>query len=867
MFTARPRPAKGIAPLAGSIAALLFCGHALSASVEIPGNTWSTNPGSGDWNTASNWNPAGVPNSSTATANFFTSSITNVSTSSSVVIGQIIFQPGANSYTINVANSMTVEGTGIVNNSSNTQYFVINGTTGFIPGPADLPRNVVIHHDIFSGGDMSFYGTSTAGTNTVITVQGADGVEGSSGSLHFWETSTAGGATLIATGGILGSSGGKIYFEGNSSGGTAAVQVYGNGFLDISNHAAGSVTIGSLAGNGLVFLGSNNLTVGSNNATTVFSGIIQQDGGEGGGTNGSLTKIGTGTLYLDGKNTYTGPTIVLGGALIVNGSIASQSVFTTQGGTFGGTGVIAGNFYNLGNAEPGDAPGVLIVKGNYTQVHGSSLTIQIGGSAAGQFSALAVQGQANIDGGDLRLQQIGSTPKLKVGDQLALLSAGGGIIGKFDKIYNPIVTGTIVQDNVVSTYNTIYLKAEQGSFGKFARQAGLTPNQQAVAQGLDSAAGDPRAHSLYSYIDYRLLRDLPGDFDKIAPAELTSIFTVGTSIDKIQSLNLQRRTDDIRSGSSGFSAAGFAINGIQMGGGNFSLGPGSAGPSGDDGKESKEVKEVAPAESRWGAFISGTGDWVNVSGNENARGYDITNGGFTFGADYKLTPHFAVGIMAGYVGTSADLVDHDRVWVNGGKIGLYSTAFAGGWYADGAVTGGYSSYDTRRTGLQGEARGDTDGGDLNALFGTGYDLKKGNFTFGPTASFNYTYTGIGGFTEHGSLAPLDIRGEGESIRTAFGMKASYDWKTGGVVIKPELRLAWQHEYGDAAYSLDSSFANGAGSTFTTSGPKLGRDSLLVGAGFAIQLSDRCATFLYYDGELARTNYLSNAVSGGFRIAF
>jgi hypothetical protein len=51
------------------------------------------------------------------------------------------------------------------------------------------------------------------------------------------------------------------------------------------------------------------------------------------------------------------------------------------------------------------------------------------------------------------------------------------------------------------------------------------------------------------------------------------------------------------------------------------------------------------------------------------------------------------------------------------------------------------------------------------------------------------------------------------------------------------------------------------------GPKLGRDSLLLGAGFAIQCSERCSTYFYYDGELARTNYESNAVTGGIRLSF
>ena len=270
----------------------------------------------------------------------------------------------------------------------------------------------------------------------------------------------------------------------------------------------------------------------------------------------------------------------------------------------------------------------------------------------------------------------------------------------------------------------------------------------------------------------------------------------------------------------------------------------------------------------WGAFLSGTGEWVSVGSTDNARGYDLSSGGFTLGVDYKVTPHFALGLMAGYTGSSADLTDHGRVYVNGGKIGIYATTFLDGWYADLAATGGYNSYDTRRSALQGEARGDTDGGEINVLFGTGYDFKKGALTFGPTATFNYTNVATNGYTEHGSLAPLNIHGgEGESLRTAFGFKASYDWKCGGLLVKPEIRAAWQHEYGDAAYALDSSFANGAGNSFLVNGPQLGRDSALLGAGFAIQFNERLSTYFYYDGELGRKNYESNSVTGGLRVTF
>jgi outer membrane autotransporter protein len=259
---------------------------------------------------------------------------------------------------------------------------------------------------------------------------------------------------------------------------------------------------------------------------------------------------------------------------------------------------------------------------------------------------------------------------------------------------------------------------------------------------------------------------------------------------------------------------------------------------------------------------------VNVTGTENARGYDLASGGFTMGIDYKLTDNFAVGLAAGYTGSTVDLSNHGRVWVNGGKLGLYSTIFEGGWYADMAAFGGYNGYDTRRSALEGDARGSSHGGEMDALFGTGYNFKRGHLTFGPTASFNYTYAGVNAFTEHDSLVPLNIHGgNADSLRTAFGFKVSYDWKVGGVIIKPELSAAWQHEFGDTTYMLDSSFANGAVGAFGVTGPRFGRDSALIGAGFSIQLNDRCSTYLYYDGNSGRTNYESEGVTGGLRVTF
>ena len=148
---------------------------------------------------------------------------------------------------------------------------------------------------------------------------------------------------LVANGGLGGGDGGRIIWSGGD-GGTPRVEVFGNGFLDFSFHPIPSVTIGSIEGSGLVFLGGDNLTVGSNNLSTTFSGVIQ-DGGVNGGTLGSFTKIGTGALTLSGANIYTGVTTVSAGTLLVNAKPSSGTgthKMNVNAGTLGGTGTIGG---------------------------------------------------------------------------------------------------------------------------------------------------------------------------------------------------------------------------------------------------------------------------------------------------------------------------------------------------------------------------------------------------------------------------------------------------------------------------------------------------------------------------------------------
>ena len=788
----------------------------------------------------------------------------NVFTFGGVISGTGSVQQIGTGTTVLLGDSTYAGGTTI---TAGTLQLGNGGTTGSITGNvtdngilAFDRSNVLTFGGVISGtGSVQQIGTGTTvllGDNTYAGITTIN-----AGTLQLGNGGATGGITgNVTDNGILAFDRNNALTFGGVISGTGAVQQIGTGTTVLlgDNTYAGGTTINA----GTLQLG-NGGTTGSITGNVTDNSILAFDrsnvltfGGVISGT-GSVQQNGPGTTVLDGKNTYTGATTVNAGSLIVDGSIASVQTLVNPGGLLGGRGSIGslnGNLVNSGIVRPGDSPGTLTVNGNYTQTAAGTLRIEV--ASVTEHGLLAVGGHASL-AGTLQLIGLGGFT-LHVGDQFTFLTANGGVSGTFGTIQNEISTGTVVQAQVVTLPNAAVLEGTQGSFVP----AACNPNSAAVAQALDSAVGNPRASALIAFLNEQAFNNLCGDFTLIAPEALASIFDAGVSFANVQTANLKRRMEDVRAGDNGFNSSGFSLNG-----GASNISAGLSGVTGPEGKSGPSVMAPTP-ENRWGIWVTGIGEFANVSSTNEAAGFNIQTGGVTFGVDYRVCSIFAIGLTAGYANMNADLPNGGSLDVNSGQFGLYATLFGKGFYADAAITGGPSGYDSRRTALLGSANGNTGGGNFNTLIAVGYDWTKGGLSVGPTANFQYTYVGISGFTESGSIAPLNIDSQNvESERTAIGMKASYEWKVGHVIIKPEISAAWQHEFGDQSYSIVSSFANGAGNSFTVSSPSIGRDSLLIGAGTAVLLNDRLSIYAYYDGELLRTNYQSNDVSAGVRLTF
>lgn len=137
------------------------------------------------------------------------------------------------------------------------------------------------------------------------------------------------------------------------------------------------------------------LTVGANDQSTAYSGVLSGAG--------SLVKNGTGTLTLTGANTYSGNTTVAAGAIEVDNTVGSGTgsgrITINSGATLSGSGLIAGPVTVAGTLAPGSGLGILTINNQVAFQPGSTFNAEVFGSEAGSgYDQLVTTGSAALAG-------------------------------------------------------------------------------------------------------------------------------------------------------------------------------------------------------------------------------------------------------------------------------------------------------------------------------------------------------------------------------------------------------------------------------------------------------------------------------------
>jgi autotransporter-associated beta strand protein len=162
---------------------------------------------------------------------------------------------------------------------------------------------------------------------------------------------TVNGGTLRAVGGSRNLAnavrlGGNLVFSGTDHLTFSGTTTQTNN-RTVTNSASGTLTFSNISLSDSTT--SRTLTL-TGTGETVISGVIANGGGS---TAGRITKTGVGRLILQGNSTYTGPTTVSAGTLLVNGSLSNTVTTVALGAIVGGDGVFNGGLTVNGELSVG----------------------------------------------------------------------------------------------------------------------------------------------------------------------------------------------------------------------------------------------------------------------------------------------------------------------------------------------------------------------------------------------------------------------------------------------------------------------------------------------------------------------------------
>jgi outer membrane autotransporter protein len=868
---------------------------ALAALAAAPVPAWADTDWTGavstDWFNAGNWTN-GVPDGGDDVA------INTVTPNPTVVSGAV-----ATARFLSVGDGivgigqLTIQGGGVLNsqfgsigqaaNSNAIGTVTVTGagsrwanSEGLIVGSGTL---TIANGGTVTNTDASV-GGNTGATPATVTVTGAGSQWTNSGFLAVAETGR--GTLIVANGGTVSSSSGRLGLVGtgtamvigagsqwtssgeiaigigsNISTGTGTLTIADGGSVSASGiaiavnaNSIGTVNIGAATGQAPLAPGTLNtptVTFGAGSGTLNFnhtSGaytFAPLIGGSG------EVNVHAGTTILTAANTYTGPTNVNGGMLLVNGSIAGSVAVVNAGGTIGGSGALGETLINGGTLSPGavNAIGTTAVAGNLAFSSAATYLVQVTPSAADSTN---VTGAATL-GGTLRV--VAAPGNYAPGTTYTILNATGGISGAFDGVSG----GVFLIPTLSYDTNNVFLTLALASFTSVAQ----TPNQIATAGGVQSLGfGNP-------VFDAVLALGSAGEaraaFDRLSGEVHAS--AAGVMLDEsrhVRDAVLVRARQAYGSAPAVLAALGPTLPEVAY------------------AAATAPVYKAAPAApaanervyATWGQAI---GTWGRSDSDGNAASLDRKAAGVITGVDATFADRWRLGVAGGYTRTSLAV---DARASSAGIDSTHIALYGGGQFGDGQLGGArgvwglrgggaftWHEISTNRSivfpGFADRTHADYDAHSAQVFGEIGYSIIAGRAAVEPFAAVAYVNLDHGGFNENGGAAALTAREQ--SLATTFttlGLRAAtVVGVSNGTTVTARGTLGWRHAFGDVTPALAFSFASG-GVPFTIAGVPIAKDSALVEAGLDLDVTSRAKLGIGYSGQLAG-NAQDHAVKGNF----
>ncbi|HEY7979082.1 MAG TPA: autotransporter domain-containing protein [Rhizomicrobium sp.] len=637
-----------------------------------------------------------------------------------------------------------------------------------------------------------------------------------------------------------------------------------------------------LSGGGNIDIGSSQFTVGSDNASTTFSGVLS-------GT-GSLVKTGTGTLTLSGDNTYSGGTTIQGGTIDAEsdhafgtGSITMEDPVLAYGNGISiannlilaandaqlqvttGTATQAGVISQTGGARPLEkiGAGTLVLSATNTYTGATTVTagtLDVTGSIASSSLTTVKSGATLTGSGTVGSASIASgatfTPSgtMHVNGNLTFASGSNYVVA--------LSPASASQANVTGTaaLGGAAVKASYGAGNYINKQYTIvTAGTVSGTFGSVTSANLPTNFSQslsydgqHAYIDLALSyvppsppaygNGLTGNQNRVGNTLVDYFNTTGgipTAFGTLTPAGLTAVSGEVA------VAAAQTSKDAQEDFLNAMLSPSLTGRSGAPEMTSDvSGADVKPAQADgnpwhvWGGVFGG-GRSTDGSASVGSSSTNAHNYGVAGGVDYIFNP----GLLAGLAVSGGNTTFSVSHAAGSGKsdiyqIGAYAHQDIGtAGYITGALAYGSQDVTTHRTvdqsGVTGTYRGHYSSDSWSGRLEAGWRFQSGDWTgFTPFIAWQATSDSVPGYAEKtvsgSNTFALNYGGtDFGTSRGEIGLRADHTFQMDDGVMMLRGHAAWADNF-QIDHAIDAGFQTLPGTGFTVQGAAEGRNAGLAG---------------------------------------
>jgi autotransporter-associated beta strand protein len=635
-----------------------------------------------------------------------------------------------------------------------------------------------------------------------------------------------------------------------NTGGTVTLSSFDNTIASLADGLTGGGAVQNGAANGTATL----TITGAKGGINSFSGELRDgDGGEGGlgGPVLNVVKNGTSTQILAGANHYTGTTVINGGVLEIDGSIAPSSMTTANaGGTLTGVGTVgnatiaSGGIFAPGSVTPGTS---MTVQGSLALQSGAMYLVMLNPATA---SFANVTGAATLGGATVNAIYANGS---YISKRYTILTAGT-VNGTFGSLVNTNLPANFTSSlNYDSTHAYLDLALgfgpPSGSGPNFG--GGLNINQQNVANALTQF--------------FNTSGGIPTVFGTLTPAGLTQ------ASGELATAS-QQTTFDAMSQFMGVMTDPFVAgrgDGLNTGGGATGYADEANAYAGkhtpSDALAAIYTKAPAPVqtfEARWSTWIAGYGGSQTTDGNAALGSNNTTSSVYAtaVGADYRFSPDTIAGFALAGGGTNFNVVGSGYGRSDLFQAGAFIRHTVGAAYISGALAYGWQDITTDRFVTAAGAdhlRAEFNANAFSGRIEGGYRFVSpwiGGLGITPYAAGQFTTIDLPAYAEsalsgantfalaYGAKDVTDTRSE-------LGFRTDKSFAMADGLLTLRSRFAWAYDY-DPNRSIAATFQSLPGASFVVNGAAQASDSALTTAAIEMKWRNGWSTAATFEGEFS-----------------